>query len=238
MIGADALRPENLPAGDGHPRHGFQGDRAQAPRPVLPLAPSIAISREVGARGTDIARRIGARSGWTVYDSEVLGYSANDPSAFESLLAELPTEAGAWINERMRRLHDRGLLADDPTFERVSRLILALGAKGEAIFVGRGAGFLLPRETTLHVRLTAPLSDRVAYMSQSLRLPRGEAGEQVAAREAKRGEFLAKCFHLPGGGIVYDLELNSSALGGELCADLILTALRCKRRGEATSPPA
>src|SRR5260221_10412928 len=167
---------------DTSPQHGFQGDRAEAPRPVLPLAPSIAISREVGARGSDIARRVGAKSGWTVYDSEVLGYSAQDASAFDELLAELPPEGGAWIDQRMRRLHERGLLAEDPTFEKVSRLVLALGAKGEAVFVGRGAGFLLPRETTLHVRLTAPLADRVAYMSQSLRLPREEAAAQVAAR--------------------------------------------------------
>lgn len=220
------------------PQHGFQGDRAEVPPPALPLAPSIAISREVGARGTDIARRIGEKSGWTVYDNEALGYSAQDASELDALLAELPPVAGAWIDARMRRLHDSGWLADDPAFERVSRLILALGAKGEAIFVGRGAGFLLPREKTLHVRLTAPLGDRVAYMSQSLRLPRDEAETQVSARETKRGEFLAKCFHLPGDGIIYDMVLNSSALGGELCADLILAALRCKRRGDTMDAPA
>ena len=44
---------------------------------------------------------------------------------------------------------------------RRAGLILALGAKGEGIFLGRGAGFLLPRETTLHVRVVAPLADRM-----------------------------------------------------------------------------
>jgi Cytidylate kinase-like family len=237
MSGADDMLDDDVPVTET-PRHGFRGDAADASRPLLPLAPSIAISREVGARGTDIARRIGAKSGWTVYNNEVLGYTAQDPSAFDSLLAELPGEAVSWIDGRIRRLHERGLLADDPNFENVSRLILALGARGEAIFVGRGAGFLLPRETTLHVRLTAPLPDRVAYMSQSLRLPPDEAGKQVATREAKRGEFLAKCFHLPESAIVYDMELNSSALGGELCAELIVAALRCKRRGDTMNPPA
>jgi cytidylate kinase len=233
MSDADELLDCEDVSGDRSPRHGFHGDRAVMPAPILPLAPSIAISREVGARGTDIARRLAAKLGWTVYDNEVLGYSAQDPFAYEGLLAELPAEAGAWIDERMRWLHEHGLAANDPTFERVSRLILAIGAKGEALFVGRGAGFLLPRETTLHVRLTAPLADRIAYMSQSLRLPRAEASDQVAARELKRGEFLAKCFHLPGDGIIYDMVLNSSALGGELCADLIHAALRCKRSGDA-----
>jgi len=237
MSGVDDFQDDDIPVTET-PRHGFRGDSAAPARAPLPLAPSIAISREVGARGTDIARRIGAKSGWTVYDNEVLGYTAQDPAAFDGLLAELPSEALSWIDARIRRLHERGLLADDPNFETVSRLILALGAKGEAIFVGRGAGFLLPRETTLHVRLTAPLPDRVAYMSQSLRLTPDEASTQVATREAKRGKFLAKCFHLPESAIVYDMELNSSALGGDLCADLILAALRCKRRGNNMNPPA
>ena len=40
------------------------------------------------------------------------------------------------------------------------RVILALGAQGEVLLVGRGAGCLLPREATLHVRIVAPLEDR------------------------------------------------------------------------------
>src|SRR5581483_5009910 len=129
------------------PLHGFQGDRQAAPPPRVPLGPSIAISREVGARGGEVARRLGEKTGWMVYDSELLGYSSHDPLAYDSVLAELPAEAQPWIEARMRALHQSGLLADDPAFERVSRLILALGAKGESIFVGRGAGFLLPRPT-------------------------------------------------------------------------------------------
>ena len=227
----DLLRSEEAPL------HGYQGGRHAAPRATVPLAPSIAISREVGARGGDVARQLGAKTRWMVYDSELLGYSSQDPSAYDSVLADLPAEVGAWIEERMQLLHATGVLADDPAFERVSRLILALGAKGEAVFVGRGAGFLLPRETTLHVRLTAPLPDRIAYMSQWLRLPREEAAAQVTAREAKRTEFLDKCFHLPADGLIYDLVLNSSTLGSDLCADLIVMALRCKTAQNLTPLP-
>ena len=53
------------------------------------------------------------------------------------------------------------------------------------VLIGRGAGFILPRETTLHVRMVAPLQERIAYMSQWLRLPVQEAAEKV--RTARRG---------------------------------------------------
>jgi len=221
------------PADDSTP-HGYHGDRGELPAALVPLAASVAISREVGARGADIARRLGTRLGWPVYDAEVLGYSAQDDAAFDEQLAELPAIVRAWVEKRQRFLRDRGLLVNDPSFERVARMILALGAKGEAIFVGRGAGFLLPRHSTLHVRLTAPLRARVAYMAQSLRLSRDEAGELLAERDAKRAEFLARCFRLPDDGMTFDATLNSSSLGEDLCTELIVAALECKRRPPLT----
>jgi cytidylate kinase len=217
-----------LPANGKSPLHGNQGDRLSAEAPKLPLAPTIAVSREVGARGGEISRRLGARLGWQVFDREALEYAVQDHAAVSSILAELPPESGHWIENRLRFLHQHHVLIDG-TFERVARLILALGAKGEAIFVGCGAGFLLPRESTLHVRMIAPLPDRIAYLGQLLRLPREEAAEQVRIRSVERDQFLAVCFNLPSDGMIYDMVLNSSGLGEELCADLIAQALRCKR---------
>lgn len=218
---------------DESPLHGFQGNRARTAMPIIPLAPTIAVSREVGARGGEIARRIAKRLGWQVYDRDVLEFASQDPTAVASVLAELPPEAETWIDGRVRFLQQHDVLSNDPTFERVARLVLALGAKGEAIFVGRGAGFVLPRETTLHVRVVAPLPDRIAYFCQWLRLPREEAAEQVRVRTEKREKVLAACFHLPSNGIIYDMELNSSALGEELCADLTIAALQSKQRRAA-----
>ena len=45
---------------------------------------------------------------------------------------------------------------------------------------------MLPPATTLHVRVVAPLADRVAYMSQWLRLTEDEAAEEVRQRDAGR----------------------------------------------------
>ncbi|MFL5340489.1 MAG: AAA family ATPase [Gemmataceae bacterium] len=212
---------------DDSPLHGYQGDRLP-PQPAVPVRPSLAVSRDVGARGGAIARRVSSRLGWPVYDREMLEYASQDSASWTEILRELPPESEPWIEGRLQFLHRHQVMTAHGSFERVARLILALAAKGEMIFVGQGAGFVLPRETTLHVRMTAPLPDRVAYFSQWLRLPRGEAAEQVRVRSQRRDAFLAACFNLPSDGILYDMMLNSSALGEELCADLIVQALRCK----------
>jgi cytidylate kinase len=221
---------------DETPLHGFQGDRRPVEASSFPLGPAIAISREVGARGGAIARRVGAKLGWQVFDSDMLEYSAQDPTACASLLAELPPEAPAWIDQRMHWLEQHHVLAADKSFEREARLILTLGAHGEVIFVGRGAGFLLPRETTLHARMIAPQEDRISYMTQLLRMSRDQAAEHVRQREGERAQFLQRCFQLPANGIVYDMILNSSALGEELCADLIIQAANGKCGKLRTGP--
>src|SRR5260221_2904309 len=193
----------------------FQGDRQSDGAPELPLAAPVAIGREVGARGGEIARRLGAKLGWPVYDRETLGYASRQPEAVESLLAELPPAVAPWIAGRLRALHHDHILLDDSEYEREARLILALGAKGEAVFVGRGAGYLLPRDTTLHVRVVAPLAQRIAYMAQWLRLSPEEAQEQVHVRSKLRSHFLTNCVRPPADGLSADMVLNSSALGEE-----------------------
>src|SRR5205085_2448038 len=109
------------------------------------------------------------------------------------------------------------------------RAILALAAQGSVVLIGRGAGLLLPAETTLHVRVIAPVADRIAYISQWLRLTLEEATERVRLRDARRAEFLTTHFHRqPAEPHQYDLLLNSSLLGEEASADLIAHAARSK----------
>ena len=104
--------------------------------------------------------------------------------------------------------------------------------------VGRGAGFLLPAETTVHVRVVAPLADRVTFMGQWLRQSRDEAAAEVTARDGRRSQYLA---HLmgrdPSETHAYDLVVNSSRLGEEACADLIVVAVRTKQTTPAEGDP-
>jgi cytidylate kinase len=111
----------------------------------------------------------------------------------------------------------------------LARVVLALGSAGRAVLIGRGAHFILPRQTTLAVRLVAPLEERIAYMRQWLRLTEEEAAERVRVRDSRRTEFLATHFHKdPADVYQYDLVLNSSRLGEDACAELIAQAARAR----------
>jgi cytidylate kinase len=226
--------PEDLgntrEGGPESPRHGFQGDRAPtAGTPFLPSSLTVAISREAGSRGATIARRAAAKLGWQVYTQELLEYIAQEGNFRQGVLDNLSPAAAHWVEDQLERLRREANLDGHPSLLDLARMIVALAAQGGVILIGRGAGCMLPARSTLHVRVMAPLPDRVAYMSQWLRLTVEEAAEHVRQRDRRRAEFIDRHFHhLPSDNYYYDMLLNSSLLGEELCAELITRAAQAK----------
>jgi cytidylate kinase len=210
------------------PLHGYRGEPASASAARWPSGLTIAISREAGARGGSIAQRVSRKLGWQVVDQELLDYLVQDELAFQ----DLPEPAREWADERLDQLLRARVINHDPEVISLARVVLRLGVQGEVVLIGRAGGHLLPPPTTLHVRVVAPESDRVAYMAQSLRLTAEEAAEEVGRRDRRRSEFLAQYLGCqPSDPYHYDLLLNSSRLGEEQCADLSAQAARGKLLG-------
>ncbi|HEY2784937.1 MAG TPA: cytidylate kinase-like family protein [Fimbriiglobus sp.] len=212
------------------PWHGYRGDPSDPAPFDRPKGLTVAVSREAGARGWSISQLVGKGLGWQVFDQEQLDSLVRDEQARASLLAGIPAGARHWADAQLSRLGRDRVLAVGPAATEVARLLLTVAARGEVVLVGRGAGFLLPPETTVHVRIVAPLEERVGYVGQWLRLTRDEASAEVKTRDHRRSLFLS---HLlgrdPSETNRYDLVLNSSRLGEETCADLIVQAARAKR---------
>jgi cytidylate kinase len=212
------------------PLHGWQGDRATPAAPGFqPAALSIAVSRETGARGITIAKSVSKRLGWQYYDQEMLEYVAQEERHRRDLFDSLEPEALEWITQEQQRLvAEHRLRADEPLLE-LARVVLALGSKGQAVILGRGAGCILPREAVLRVRLIAPLAERIAYMAQFQRLTPEKAAEFVCTSDRQRAEFMvAHFFRRPDDVYEYDMVLNPSQLGVEAVTQAIAQAALVK----------
>jgi cytidylate kinase len=211
------------------PRHGYRGESTGAKHPFVPAGLTVAISREAGSRGTTIAKRVGEKLGWQVYTQDLLEYVAQEATVRQDIVDNLSPAALHWVEEQLHHLQNDERISHDPSLVETARIILALGATGEVLLIGRGAGYILPRHSTLQVRLVAPLEDRVAYMGQWLRLTHEEAAEQVRVRDQRRAEFLHTHFHRQATDVYqYDLLLNTTLLGEELSAELLVQAARAK----------
>jgi cytidylate kinase len=94
------------------------------------------------------------------------------------------------------------------------------------VIIGRGAGFVLPSESTLHVRIIAPRNERIRYLGDWMRLPPGEAEVEVNARDQARDQFLKQLHDGdPHDPLLYDITLNSSRLGVEACTEIVVNAV-------------
>lgn len=213
------------------PVHGYRGD-TPGPSPLThPRGLSVAISREAGARGTSIAKKVGELVGWQVFDQDTLDYLIQNDTARQQLLAEVPPAAMAWAEAHFARLQLDSKIAGDADTSSMVQLLLAVGARGDAVIVGRGAGFILPQQSTLHARVVAPFERRVAYFAQSLRLSREEAAAEVKARDERRATFLGTALgRNPADPTGYDIIVNADRLGVEGAAQFIGWAIRTKQQ--------
>jgi cytidylate kinase len=221
----------------GPPLHGYRGD-ALEPSDQRPHGLTVAISREAGARGTTIAHKVGELLGWQVFDQEMLDQLLVNDTGRTQLLSELPDGAREWMNRRFDELKNApGNKADLEALDSI-RLVLAVAARGDAVIVGRGAGFVLPAESTLHVRIVASFESRVNYLAQVLRLTRQEASAEARTRDERRAHYLKRSLHHePADMTGYDLVVNSSRLGVETAAQFIGWAVRTKQQFEDLAEP-
>ncbi len=151
-------------------------DAAFGPKPTF-----ITISRESGTCASDVGRQLGERLGWNVFDRNLLDQIASRyhlPRTMLDLVDETPNN---WAYDVLGVWMDRKLLPHDKYVAYLSRVVLAAARRGHAVFVGRGAQFLLPRDEVLAVRLIAPLKYRA-----------GRIAERKGIDEAAARRFIAE----------------------------------------------
>jgi cytidylate kinase len=188
---------------------------------------TIALSRESGARGTSTAREVGARLGWTVYDHELLERIAQEMKLRTSLLESVDEKRVSWLQECVEAFASVPSVSGSAYVRHLTETLFSLAAHGECVIVGRGAAQILPVETTLRVRLVAPIEWRIVAVSQKLGVSKEEAARQVEKIDRERVRFVKDHFHKDATDPrQYDLLLNASRYSVGECADLIVEGLR------------
>lgn len=198
-------------------------------RPSVTVGPWITISRELGSGGFEIARLVGEPLGWRVYDREILSAVAAETHCNELVLERFDEKGVLEVGEFIAPL----ILPDDPGQARVliglRRAIQRIGREGKAVFVGRGANFVLHPAGGLRVRTVGAAIDRAEVVARAEGLALGEARKRIAESDAEQREFVRQAFQRdiadPAG---YDLVVNPLALGFPAAAAGVLAAARAK----------
>jgi hypothetical protein len=184
---------------------------------------TVALSREAGTPEQEIAREVGERLGWPVYDRELPALIAEELHLPLHVVADLDERRQSWLLECIESFGTRAELSESRYFRHLISVIRSLGSHGRCVIVGRGAAFILPSQSTLRVRLVGGCS------SFSVR---GTRNSQLETINRERSRFLRDHFHVdPTQPDHYDLVLNTSQWTISECADVILRALHHKATG-------
>jgi cytidylate kinase len=202
---------------------------SEEPKEHLPHKPplSIAISREAGAGGTEVARAVGAQLGWPVYDNELLQRIAQEKGLQMRLLEQLDERHMSWLEDMLSRFFVSGGGKEMGYLRSLLELLVSLSEKGRCVIVGRGSPHVLPGETTLRVRLVAPRASRIDKIEKRLGMSRAAAEEWIDRTDRDRKHFVSHYFRKNlDDPQEYDLILNTGRFSVQTCANMIADAVK------------
>ena len=194
----------------------------------------INIGRQFGSGGKAVARILGEKLGIPVYDNEIITEAARE-SGFSRELFEQSDEkkrpfslSSIFSSNRYGHFSDN-YINDADLFRIQSETIRSLAEKGSAIFVGRASDFVLRDMGSIDVFLTSPLEVRKGFVAEREGITPEAAGEMILKREKEREAYYNYLtFGNWGVASNYDLCIDSSLLGFEGTADLIIEFIRKK----------
>jgi len=201
-------------------------------------APMLTISHQYGSGGSQIARDLGNRLQWSVWDKEFVRKVATEYQLAETDVEATDERAASFIEKLVgvlgmggfataySMLPPRGM--DDASLLHMTRTIVEeIAGEGRAIIVGRGGNHILAkRPRTLHVFIFAPLEARVQRVIQLEKLTRAEAERRVIGMDRLRTDYVRTFYHADWRDPThYHLTVDSAVWGEAGTADLILSAV-------------
>jgi cytidylate kinase len=193
------------------------------------IHPYIAISRETGAGGGLLARKISDILGWDVLHREILDDIAQRYQLPRDMLDFVDERTSNWLIEAFGKWISQRVVTQSEYIVHLGRIVLMAARAGSAIFVGRGVNFLLPSDRGVCVHLVAPMKMRVKHVRQHRECSEAEARRYVRETDKGRRDFVSRHFNKDvSDGHHYDLVINRARTSIEEAAELIVA--RCRRR--------
>jgi cytidylate kinase len=202
----------------------------------------ITISRQYGAGGSEVARRVADALGWRLVDNELVERVAARAGLAPEDVAKWEERASTFV-ERLAR----ALVAATPEMAipeeaggtvpklgeadlvRITEGVVAeIAAEGRVVLVGRAAPAVLAQQRdALHVKLVAPKPDRVEAVAARLGVSPQQAAVAVDESDSTRARYHRQYYHRDWNDPVnYHLVLNTGTLGLDGATGLILAEAR------------
>ncbi len=196
---------------------------------------AVTISRQPGCGAVIVAGKLAGylqqhsppeNPAWTVFDRELMDKVLADHNLPKYLARFLPEDRVSQIEDTLADIFGVHPPAQK-IVQQTAETLLQLAELGNAILIGRGGSIVTAKlPNVLHVRLVAPLDDRIERICRDDNRSPAEARRFCLEEEQARARYLKSYFQADiNDPLQYHLVLNTSRLGCENTARLIGDAL-------------
>lgn len=190
---------------------------------------SIAISREHGSGGREIATRLSDELGIHYYDKNLLLITAEKYGINTGIMEEFDERRSTSFLYGIAMMAEETvsqekILMPYKVYQAQKEIILRLAAEGPCIFVGRCADQILKEESNvLKVFVYASsMEEKITRVAEADHISRKEAASFIARRDRERKDYYY--FHTGhewADRNQYDICLNTSTLGIPECVKIL-----------------
>ena len=192
----------------------------------------ITISREYGAGGHTIGKRVAQELGIEIYDKDIVRETVR-ASGFETEVVQEEEEDVSKASTFLKSLCSSSVHYRDPQeviHEVQTAVILQFAKKGPCVILGRCADDIL-RESDMDVRNVFIHADdlhRAVRISEMTGITNAtELQKLMAKKDSSRRNYYEHYTHKKwGDSHNYDLTLDSGKLGVDLCVQMIVEAAK------------
>jgi cytidylate kinase len=209
---------------------GAQGEAVSPDEDVeKPLHPVICLSRDLGSGAREVARELCQRLGYELFGSDLIDQVARDLKVQRRLIDSLDERGRGELNLLLESfLHGREIETGD-YLNSLTRVVQTLALQGGVVILGRGASFILGRQSALNVKITAPPAERIARLMRYDQIGEDEARRKIEDSDRNRRRFVRHYFRADlDDPLNYDLTINTTRTCPLAATELILAALRAR----------
>jgi cytidylate kinase len=196
---------------------------------------AVTISRQAGCGAVIIAEKLAHflqghsahdAAQWTVFDRELMDKVLADHNLPKYLAKFLPEDRASQIEDTLADIFG----VHPPTHtvvQQTAETLLQLAELGDAILIGRAGNIVTAKlPNVLHVRLIAPLEDRIERICRDDHKTPDEARRFCLEEEQARARYVKTYFHADiNDALLYHLVINTSRVGCEHAVRIIGDAL-------------
>lgn len=192
--------------------------------------PILTISREAGAGGSDVARRLAKALAMDLIGGQIIQHVADSAKMSRKVIESLDEREVTFRETLLSSLFGDNRPWPGEFLHHLSRVIGTIGIFGNVIMVGRGANYVLPKEKIFRVRIIAPMELRVKYFMEDRGYTKAEAEQYIMKRDNNRKAFVRKYFNADiADPQYYDIIINTEKISIASATESIIVAFHQRR---------